>query len=187
MIGGTPYYMAPEQSVGDAVDHRADLYALGCVAYWLLTARTVFEAPSPVAMLMQHVREPPVAPSRRAELPVPPELDAIILECLAKDPADRPADAMKLYHRLADCPAPEPWSRTRAERWWRLHLPELLAEAELPGWGQEEETTPGGDAALITSARPSLGAGPPGFEPGLPAPKAGVLPLDEGPGNPGRN
>ena len=69
--------MAPEIILGETdVDRRADVYALGCVAYFLLTGQLVFEADTPMKMLMQHVQARPVPPSQRTELPMPPELDA---------------------------------------------------------------------------------------------------------------
>jgi serine/threonine-protein kinase len=120
---GTPAFMAPEVALGNRpVDGRADLYALGCVAYWLLSGRTPFEAPTAVAMLMQHVQDEARPPSEVSELAIPPELDRLVLDCLAKDPDDRPADAAVLYRRLADCPLPDPWDRDRAVGWWSLHL-----------------------------------------------------------------
>jgi hypothetical protein len=61
-----------------------------------------------------------------SEIEIPPELDRIILDCLAKDPADRPESASALYRRLAECPVPDAWSRDRALAWWTLHLPELF-------------------------------------------------------------
>ena len=67
---GTPAYMAPEIILGEAeVDRRADVYALGCVAYYLLTGQLVFEADTPMKMLMQHVQSVPLPPSKRTELP----------------------------------------------------------------------------------------------------------------------
>ena len=127
---GTPAFMAPEVALGDRpVDRRADLYALGCVGYWLLTGRTPFEAPTAVAMLMKHVQEAPLPPSTLAELEIPPGLDRVILECLAKDPADRPADAAILYRRLSDCALPDPWDRDRAVEWWTLHLSNVWSDS----------------------------------------------------------
>ncbi len=125
---GTPAFMAPEVALGRGpVDGRADLYALGCVAYWLLTGKTPFEAPTALAMLMQHAQADPQPPSRTSELAISPELDRIVLDCLAKAPADRPADAATLYRRLAGCPVPDPWDRDRAVQWWNLHLSDLEA------------------------------------------------------------
>jgi serine/threonine-protein kinase len=123
---GTPAFMPPEIALGNRpLDGRADLYALGCVAYWLLTGHTPFEAPTPVAMLMQHVQEDARPPSEVSELAIPPELDRLVLDCLAKDPDDRPANAGVLYRRLAECPVPDPWDRDRAVAWWGLHLSDL--------------------------------------------------------------
>jgi len=123
---GTPAFMSPEMALGDApVDRRADLYALGCVGYWLVTGRTVFEGATPVAVLMAHVRDEPIPPSARSELDVPPELDDVILACLAKRPEDRPDTAMEIYEALCCIPVP-PWNSTTALQWWALHLPDLV-------------------------------------------------------------
>jgi serine/threonine-protein kinase len=132
---GTPAYMAPEMALGENMDHRADIYALGCVGYWLLTGRLVFEADTPVKMMLEHIRSAPVPPSRYSELEIPPELDAILLACLAKNPADRPADAAELSRRLEQVPACDPWTRERAEAWWDAHLP-----AAAPRTVLQEET-----------------------------------------------
>ena len=73
------------RSAGGAVDHRADIYATGCLAYWLLTGELVFTGDTPMQLLVQHVQAMPVPPSARTELPIPKELDAIVLT-LAKNP-----------------------------------------------------------------------------------------------------
>lgn len=120
---GTPAFMAPEVALGNRpVDGRADLYALGCVAYWLLTGRTPFEAPTAVAMLMRHVQDEARPPSALSETVIPEALDQLVLACLAKDPDERPADAAALYRLLSACPLPDPWNRDRAVEWWALHL-----------------------------------------------------------------
>jgi serine/threonine-protein kinase len=119
---GTPAYMAPEIALGEAVDGRADLYALGCVAYYLLTGQLVFEAGSALQMITKHIQEPPIPPSQRTELPVAPELDAAVLACLAKKSADRPATASELDRILGEIEI-EPWSEEKATRWWRAHQP----------------------------------------------------------------
>ena len=101
---GTPAYMAPEMILGDAdVDRRADVYALGCVAYYLLTGQLVFEADTPMKMFVQHLQAEPVPPSQRTELPIPPELDAFVLACLQKDPDKRPQSARKLFEMACAC------------------------------------------------------------------------------------
>ena len=123
---GTPAYMAPETILGNTeVDRRADVYALGCVAYYLLTGQLVFEADSSMKMLMHHVNTPPVPPSQRSELPIPRELDELVLACLEKDPARRPQNAGELFRMAIDCRACEGWNGDAAEAWWRMHAPEL--------------------------------------------------------------
>ena len=133
-LTGTPAFMAPELVLGrTAADRRVDLYALGCVAYWLLTGHLVFEADNAVAMLYRHVEDRPVPPSRRTEIAVPPALEEIVLACLAKDPAQRPTDADELARRLGDVSLAEPWTPDRARHWWATHLPEDVAGAEPRG------------------------------------------------------
>lgn len=122
--GGTPAYMAPEQVLGDRdIDGRTDLYSVGCLAYWLLTGQLVFDGRNAMDTMMQHVQAVPVPPSRRTELAVPVELDAVVLACLAKDPADRPPTADALADRLRAVPLPEPWTAQRARQWWSVHRP----------------------------------------------------------------
>ena len=99
---GTPAYMAPEIALGQRnMDGRADIYSLGCVAYYLLTGDPVFSAETPVGMALAHVHDEPVRPSELSEFQIPAALEAIILECLAKDPTARPASASVLDARLA--------------------------------------------------------------------------------------
>jgi serine/threonine-protein kinase len=122
---GTPAYMAPEIILGETdIDRRADVYALGCVAYYLLTGELVFEADTPMKMLLRHVQDQPVPPSQRTELPVPKELDDLVLACLAKDPNERPQDAQQLFQMACGCAAGS-WSQHEARLWWESHLPEL--------------------------------------------------------------
>jgi serine/threonine-protein kinase len=119
---GTPAYMAPEMAMGNAgVDGRADLYALGCVAYWMLTGQQVFEGESSIATILKHVRDTPVPPSRRTEIYIPPELESIILSCLEKDPAQRPANAAALSERLSNVRFARLWTCDRARQWWDAH------------------------------------------------------------------
>ncbi len=129
MVGtatGTPAFLPPEMAeAGRTVDGRADLYSLGCVAYWLITGRLVFEADDAIGMIIRHVRDEPIPPSRFAELDIPPALDKVILGCLAKDPADRPETAWVLRDQLREVAAKLPdWSENRAAEWWRIHMPE---------------------------------------------------------------
>ena len=121
---GTPAFIAPEQALGSAdVDGRADIYATGCVAYWLLTGQQVFTADTPMALLLHHAQTPATPPSTRTELPIPPALDALVLSCLAKDPAARPQTARELSRRLASVDVANDWTEERARDWWASHQP----------------------------------------------------------------
>jgi serine/threonine-protein kinase len=123
---GTPAYMAPETILGEVeVDRRADVYALGCVAYFLLTGQLVFEADTSMKVLMHHLNTPPVPPSQRTELSIPRELDELVLACLEKDPARRPQNAGELFRMAYNCRACDGWDAEAAEAWWQAHLPEL--------------------------------------------------------------
>jgi serine/threonine-protein kinase len=123
---GTPAYMAPEIILGEAmVDRRADVYAVGCVAYYLLTGQLVFEGDTPMKMMLQHVQAQPIPPSERSELPIPRELDDIVMACLQKDPDKRPQNAEELFHIATRCDACEAWTQAAARAWWEHHLPEM--------------------------------------------------------------
>ncbi|NNG15564.1 MAG: serine/threonine protein kinase, partial [Gemmatimonadales bacterium] len=118
MVPGTPSYVAPEMIRGEPVDGRADLYALGCVAYWLLTGRLVFEEPTSLAVLTAHASKEPLPPGSRAECSVPPALDRLVLACLAKRPEDRIQTAEAMIDELRLIEVAEPWTRERAVTWW---------------------------------------------------------------------
>jgi DNA-binding NtrC family response regulator len=119
MILGTPAFLAPELLVGDGTfDARADIYGLACVAFWLLTGRPPFDAPDARSLLMHHSTTVPAPPSRYAPAPIPPELDALVLECLSKDPALRPPSAESLAERLEQLPLEAGWNQRRAREWW---------------------------------------------------------------------
>jgi serine/threonine-protein kinase len=117
MTPGTPAYMPPEVALGEPVDGRADVYALGCVAYWLLTGALVFEAETALQMIARHLQSDPERPSRRTTAVIPPALEALVMECLAKDPEQRPG-AGELRRRL-DALELAPWSEEDAWRWWQ--------------------------------------------------------------------
>jgi len=128
-VSGTPAYLAPEAAAKNQFDARGDIYALGCVAYQMLTGQLVFEGETSAAMIAAHIRDQAVAPSQRSELPIPPELDAIVLACLAKNPADRPQTAEELQERLNEVPLASPWNQQRAMGWWSVHVPDLVERA----------------------------------------------------------
>ena len=122
MTTGTPAYMAPEMANGEPIDRRADLYALGCVAYWLLTGQLVFEADSPLRMLIQHIQGSPIPPSIRSGRPVPPALEDLVMRCLAKKPSDRPASADEIVAELDRIELDRPWSQPDAREWWETNI-----------------------------------------------------------------
>jgi serine/threonine-protein kinase len=125
MTTGTPAFMAPELAMGErSADRQVDVYALGCVLYWLLTGELVFEADNPIKMMHKHISDAPDPPSRHSELDISPELDRIVLDCLAKLPEDRPAGAFALAQRIDALDFPDRWTSDRARRWWDTHLPE---------------------------------------------------------------
>jgi eukaryotic-like serine/threonine-protein kinase len=129
---GTPAYMAPETILGEAeVDRRADVYALGCVAYFLLTGQLVFEADTPMKMLLQHLHAQPLPPSQRTEVPIPRELDELVMACLDKNPDKRPQNAEELFHMACGCRTCDGWNQTQAAEWWKVHLPELTGPLTL--------------------------------------------------------
>jgi serine/threonine-protein kinase len=119
---GTPLYMAPETiSRPGQASPASDLYALGAVGYFLLTGRNVFEGASAVEICARHLNDVPVPPSERAGLTIPPDLEAIILSCLEKDPTLRPPDAASLQASLLDCRDARSWSQNNAREWWQGH------------------------------------------------------------------
>ncbi len=121
---GTPAFMAPEQAEGlTDVDHRADVYALGCVAYWLLSGRLVFEHESSLHMMVDHVQRRPRPLSAVSAQRIPPELEALIMNCLEKRPDARPSSAAELGHRLDRCKQQFPWRQSDARDWWERHRP----------------------------------------------------------------
>jgi eukaryotic-like serine/threonine-protein kinase len=96
---GTAQYLSPEQARGEKVDARSDVYSLGCVLYEILTGEPPFVGDSPVAVAYQHVREDPVPPSQRHE-GISPELDAVVLKALAKNPENRYQSAAEMRSDL---------------------------------------------------------------------------------------
>ena len=124
VLTGTPAYMPPERVLGASVDQRSDLYALGCVAYWMLTGRTVFTG-EPMAVMLHHARTPPRPPSKVSARPIPERLEQIVLACLEKSPQNRPSSAIELWRQLCEVTLASPWTSDRAESWWTEHFPGL--------------------------------------------------------------
>jgi serine/threonine-protein kinase len=122
---GTPAYMAPEMAVGQTVDGRADVYALGCTAYYMLTGKLVFEGADALQILVKRLQQDPVPPSQRTELEVPADLDRLILACLSRQPDDRPTAAL-LAAALAELGV-KPWTEEEASAWWFTNHPRTIA------------------------------------------------------------
>ena len=120
-LAGTPAYLSPETALGEPVDHRSDLYSCGCVAYWMLTGRRLFETQSPMQMIAHHIQTPPEPPSRYCAYPLPAELERIVLACLAKLPSERPSGAAELADMLSACEVTSAWTREDARAWWETH------------------------------------------------------------------
>src|SRR5262249_4417351 len=116
---GTPGWMAPEQLFDGATDARADLYSLGCVAYWLLSGEPLFDAVEPAELLRLHAQCAPRRLSERASQPIPGALEAIVMACVEKTPGARPRDADEVSTRLAARVPGAPWTSAEADAWWR--------------------------------------------------------------------
>ena len=121
VLMGTPLYMSPEAIKSpERVDGRGDLYALGAVAYYLLSGRHVFEAETAIEICAKHLHDPP-APLAGRVPDLDGELAKLVLACLAKEPAGRPGTARELLERLEQCPSRAGWTRARAATWWQEH------------------------------------------------------------------
>ena len=149
VISGTPGYMAPEViSQSALIDGRADLYALALVGFYLLTGRDAFGGNSAMDVLMAHIKQAPPLPSAYAS--VPPDLEAVIMRCLAKDPQQRPVDAEAFAAELLACRDARTWTVADARAWWTAHplntqVTEELVKATVPAM------TPGTAPTMVMS------------------------------------
>ena len=125
---GTPAYLAPEQAIrGAGTDARTDIYALGCVAYWLVTGKQVFSGDNVAALILEHVEREPLAPSRQLPgLQLPPAFEALIMQMLAKAPDDRPQTAAAVAEALAAIALEQAWTEDDARRWWASQIGEAV-------------------------------------------------------------
>jgi serine/threonine protein kinase len=152
-IAGTPQYMSPDAIRSPStVDARSDLYSLGAVGYFLVTGRHVFEGRTVFEVCSQHLEQAPRPPSEHVDLP--PELETILLRCLAKEPEDRPDTASELRRMLDDCPLDRPWTPADAAAWWNDHASAVAPDAPGP------TPSPGIDATIDVDVADRLGGMP---------------------------
>ena len=119
-MSGSPAFMAPEQGLlGGEADARSDLYALGAVAYFLLSGRTPFDGKTVLDQIIAHTRVPVVPFSVRG-VTVPADLETVILCCMEKRPEDRYPDAASLKRALRNCECARDWDSEQAAIWWQL-------------------------------------------------------------------
>jgi hypothetical protein len=117
---GTPLYMAPEAVERSAeIDARSDLYSLGAVGYFLLTGKPLFDSETLGEVLLHQVKNLPAMPAERLGKPVSADLEELLMRCLAKNPASRPASARELDDALGSCVSSGDWTRELADEWWR--------------------------------------------------------------------
>ncbi|TDO15031.1 serine/threonine-protein kinase [Mycobacterium sp. BK086] len=151
---GTAQYLSPEQARGEKVDARSDVYSLGCVLYEILTGEPPFVGDSPVAVAYQHVREDPVAPSQKHS-GISPELDAVVLKALAKNPDNRYQTAAEMRTdlvRVHNGESPEaPKVFSAAERTSMLNAPAV------PSRGDDTDEIPR-SAAFVENDRAAGGS-----------------------------
>jgi len=164
MLFGTPRYIAPETVYGtEKADHRSDLYNLGGVAYWMLTGQPPFATENSVELIVDHVKTVPTPPSELSEVPIPPELDALVMRLLEKKPEDRFRSAGEVEAALDEVEFSNPWSQALARAWWELHAPseELGCDSPRPEDCEMGEEAPfvAPDLAAIEARSELVGAG----------------------------
>ncbi|MFT3698091.1 MAG: serine/threonine protein kinase [Kofleriaceae bacterium] len=143
---GTPGYIPPEQAIGDQLDPRGDLYALACVAWFLLTGAEVFTSATQDDLIRAHVQQDIPALETRGWLPE--ALKQLIYRCLAKEPGQRPRDARALADELAqiEIPVEHAWSRQKAQAWWKARAPGKVAAPDAPTVDPDKKPEPAATA-----------------------------------------
>src|SRR5262245_11789827 len=120
-ITGSPLFMAPEQAAGDGgLDPRSDIYALGAVAYYLLTGRPPFEADNALKIILAHAQKS-VRPPSELQPGIPSDLEQVVLRCLEKNPGDRFPNVAALAEALAQTGLHGKWTREHAHQWWQVN------------------------------------------------------------------
>lgn len=120
-VTGTPAYMAPEVVLTGEITPQTDIYAVGCVAFEALTGEPVFEAKSAMDVIAAHVKDAPRRPSEVASGPIAPELEALVMRCLDKDPERRPKSCDDIMTALCATDLEAEWSSAEARSWWQRH------------------------------------------------------------------
>jgi serine/threonine protein kinase len=139
-LAGTPFYMSPEAIQSPiSIDARSDLYAVGAVAYFLLTGEPVFMADNIVELCQKHVDEKPIVPSERMNKKVSSELEDVLLACLDKSRANRPQTARDLADRLDHCPHADAWTIELGDAWWSRHEREPAQTDDAPTTTEETQ------------------------------------------------
>ena len=160
MVVGTVYYLAPEQVLGQEIDGRADLYALGVVLYELATGQLPFTGDDPVAVIAQHLHAP-VVPPRARDDGIPPALDALITRLLSKEPGERPGSAAEVLRILNSPDILE----TEASPALELSVLERIGRGPMVGREQElrqirslwSQARLGHGQVLLVSGEPGIG------------------------------
>jgi serine/threonine protein kinase len=130
-LTGTPLYMSPEAIRSpDKLDGRSDLYSVAVLGYYLLTGQYVFDGRTGMEICGHHLTSEPEPPSAKADVPVSPQLDAVLLRCLAKDREARYPSGRQLAKALAACPTAESWTEEDARAWWAKRAPEPRQHGE---------------------------------------------------------
>jgi len=138
-IVGTPLYLAPEGvERPDELDARSDLYAVGAIGYFLLTGKPLFELKNLRDVLMHQVKTMPPKPSDRLGKPISSDLEQLVMQCLAKDPDQRPRNASSLEESLANCESAGTWTRKEAEAWWNQNVSPVSEDATGSAGGETQ-------------------------------------------------
>lgn len=153
-ITGTPLYMSPEAiSSPEKVGPRSDLYAVGCLGYYLLTGTHVFESKNVFEVASHQLHTKPEPPSVRLGQKVPEDLEGLVLMCLEKDAARRPKDARSLHDALGACKHAGAWTEEHAASWWQEHAEERgSAKKEQPATTPAQAARAVGPTASIAVA-----------------------------------